>query len=95
MEYLKLFAIFKNKFAHLIAQVFIPIIFIIALDQLAKFVKNISACIVFFILVGCGTIIYCFPKLLHRTKSRNFYSKKSNKTATRFSERLKQKAGML
>ena len=42
MESLKLFTIFKNKFVHLIAQVFIPIIFIIALDQLVKFIKNIS-----------------------------------------------------
>jgi hypothetical protein len=108
MDSLKLFPIFENKFVYLsdiyrviipsiIVPVFVPILFVVVFDQFVKFMKNIFVTphIVFLILVGSATIIYGFPKLPHHTKSRNFDSKKTNKIATRFSQRLRQKTGIL
>jgi len=108
MDSLKLFPFFKNKFVYLtdvyrvtmlsiIVLVLALILFVIVLDQFVKFMKNIfiPPHIVFLILVGGTTIVYGFSKLPHHTKKRNFDSKKFNKISTRFSERLRQKAGIM
>jgi ABC-type glucose/galactose transport system permease subunit len=107
MDSLKLFPIFENKFVYLndvyrviipsiIVPVLVPILFVTALDQFIQLVKNIFVVphVVFAVLMGTAIILYGLPKLLHN-ESRNFDTKKSNKTATRFSQRLRQKAGIL